>query len=278
MTDLIEKLTPRPYSPSGLFRGDAPVTDWASIRIWVLDRDGQICQICKLRRATDADHIWPRRLGGIDHIDNLRAACGPCNKAKGDRVNVRAADSMQLMSAVAELTDRIRALTEEREIYTNALALLGMRGSDEALDRLRMFGLSQTMEAQADLDRARCWLEQGAVAKSLRDRTATDGVLVIGGSGHYAYEPDRLLADTNGDLIHNRDARVRFKVAESRRAHNTAHEALMRAIRDENEATIFADWTTKEFAKGRSADEITWDTCVRETGIWKYAEDLGDDA
>lgn len=53
------------------------------MRIIVLHRDNYLCQICKDAEATEADHIWPRRVGGKDTLDNLQAACGPCNKAKG---------------------------------------------------------------------------------------------------------------------------------------------------------------------------------------------------
>ncbi|HCB34739.1 MAG TPA: HNH endonuclease [Acidimicrobiaceae bacterium] len=34
--------------------------------------------------ATEVDHIKPVTAGGSDDLDNLQAACGPCNKEKGD--------------------------------------------------------------------------------------------------------------------------------------------------------------------------------------------------
>lgn len=98
---------------SGLFRGARPVTDWPTIRTFVLDRDDGLCQYCHLRAATDADHIWPRRLGGTDHIDNLRAACGPCNKAKGDRVDLARASIVELMVGIQSLGARANALEDE---------------------------------------------------------------------------------------------------------------------------------------------------------------------
>lgn len=56
---------------------------WPKIRLAVLERDEWVCQIqgrhC-LKRATEADHIIPIAAGGawLD-MDNLRAACKPCN-------------------------------------------------------------------------------------------------------------------------------------------------------------------------------------------------------
>jgi hypothetical protein len=70
---------------------------WADLRAVVLHRDGYVCQICKVADATDADHIWPRVAGGPDRLENLQAACGPCNKRKGGAYNVFFATEQQLM-------------------------------------------------------------------------------------------------------------------------------------------------------------------------------------
>lgn len=62
------------------------------LREKVLRRDNYECQIrgpgCK-GRATQVDHIHPKSLGGLATPDNLRAACGWCNNAKGSRSDVR---------------------------------------------------------------------------------------------------------------------------------------------------------------------------------------------
>jgi 5-methylcytosine-specific restriction protein A len=102
-------------TPSGLVRGDDAVTDWQSIREWVLERDQHLCQICRHRGATDVDHIWPRRLGGEDHVDNLRAACGPCNKAKGARVDLGRATEAHLTLGIDTLNAQIETLQAERD-------------------------------------------------------------------------------------------------------------------------------------------------------------------
>ena len=35
-------------------------------------------------RATTADHLVPRSRGGPDTLPNLRPACAPCNRQRGD--------------------------------------------------------------------------------------------------------------------------------------------------------------------------------------------------
>lgn len=50
----------------------------------VLFRDRYRCSYCG-EPATTADHVIPRNAGGPSTIDNLVAACQPCNRAKSDR-------------------------------------------------------------------------------------------------------------------------------------------------------------------------------------------------
>lgn len=54
----------------------------------MLERDGYTCRvqlpgICTTQ-ASHADHIVPKSKGGADILTNLRAACGPCNLARGN--------------------------------------------------------------------------------------------------------------------------------------------------------------------------------------------------
>lgn len=100
---------------SGLKRGGKPVLDWPTIRAWVIERDGGLCRICFGADATDADHIWPRRLGGPNHIDNLRAACGPCNKKKSASVVIAAASPAEVNQGVEALTKSLRRTLAEIE-------------------------------------------------------------------------------------------------------------------------------------------------------------------
>jgi 5-methylcytosine-specific restriction endonuclease McrA len=54
----------------------------------VILRDGGICHLCGMPGATTADHMIPRKLGGPDTLDNLRAAHVDCNGRKGARLLV----------------------------------------------------------------------------------------------------------------------------------------------------------------------------------------------
>ena len=54
----------------------------------VLARDQYTCQYCGARPGRSAltlDHVVPRARGGQRTWQNLVAACGPCNRRKGDR-------------------------------------------------------------------------------------------------------------------------------------------------------------------------------------------------
>ena len=69
-------------------RGELKTAAWRRTRQTVLERDGHECQIMGPRcsgRATQVDHIIPKCDGGDENLDNLRAACQPCNAAAGGR-------------------------------------------------------------------------------------------------------------------------------------------------------------------------------------------------
>lgn len=118
---------------SGLERDGKPVLDWPSIRAYVINRDGGICRICFESEATDADHIWPRRLGGPNHIDNLRAACGPCNKKKSASVVIAAASPAEVNQGVEALTKSLRhTLAEVASITEVGLSRAADNSGDNA--------------------------------------------------------------------------------------------------------------------------------------------------
>lgn len=124
-----------------------------------------------------------------------------------------------------------------------------------------------------DADAAKLGLAQRIVAARKRPgATAPEGAVVFPGMELYAYEPNRLLSDDQGNVIENQHARVKFKAAEAKRAQEDAVRAAERAAREQNESGHFAVWAAEELAKGRPLAEVTWDTCVRETGLWKDAE------
>jgi 5-methylcytosine-specific restriction endonuclease McrA len=81
----------------------------------VLARDAHTCQYCgRPGRGTPmtVDHVIPRSLGGRASWDNLVAACGPCNRKKGNR---RPEDAgMALLSAPAKPRYVALVFLEER--------------------------------------------------------------------------------------------------------------------------------------------------------------------
>lgn len=103
-------------------------------------------------------------------------------------------------------------------------------------------------------------------------QTAPDGAVVFDGMEPYTYEPHRLLDDNEGNVLENKDARIRFKAAAATRAQGDAQRAMARLAREQRESNYFAVWTADELTKGRPAEEVTWDACVRETGLWKDAD------
>lgn len=78
-------------------RGDRPPTSWnarlgcsaarwAALRKAVFERDGYACQYCGTTCTTlYCDHVVPVSKGGTNALENLVAACRPCNSSKGAR-------------------------------------------------------------------------------------------------------------------------------------------------------------------------------------------------
>lgn len=103
-------------------------------------------------------------------------------------------------------------------------------------------------------------------------RTASAGAVVLPGMEPYRYEPLRLLADGAGNLVENRHATPEVKDAAASRSVRAAGKAMDRADRDGREADEFRWWATRQYEAGRDPAEVTWDTCVREAGMWKDAD------
>jgi len=62
----------------------SPDTIWRRIRRTIFERDSYTCRYCGAP-AQHVDHVHPRSQGGGDELDNLVAACAPCNLSKGAR-------------------------------------------------------------------------------------------------------------------------------------------------------------------------------------------------
>lgn len=54
---------------------------WQAIRRRVMERDGWTCQLCGAP-ADEVDHVVPWSMGGTDDLDNLRALCRRCHRAR----------------------------------------------------------------------------------------------------------------------------------------------------------------------------------------------------
>lgn len=54
---------------------------WRQIAKLILMRD-RICRICRIERATEADHIIPKSQGGNDSMRNLQGLCKRCHARK----------------------------------------------------------------------------------------------------------------------------------------------------------------------------------------------------
>ncbi len=73
--------------------------NWRAIRLQILERDCHVCQVngpkCKVK-ANHVDHIIPLAEGG-ERLDpsNLRAACGPCNTARGNTRSAELAKALE---------------------------------------------------------------------------------------------------------------------------------------------------------------------------------------
>ncbi len=55
---------------------------WRRLRLRVLDRDGERCQIRGRRLADHVDHDVPVFLGGADSEENVQSVCQPCHLSK----------------------------------------------------------------------------------------------------------------------------------------------------------------------------------------------------
>lgn len=63
-----------------------PEREWLPLCRTVLSRDGSSCRYCGNNAGPfHIDHVVPVSRGGLNDLDNLVVACGPCNSSKRDR-------------------------------------------------------------------------------------------------------------------------------------------------------------------------------------------------
>jgi len=58
----------------------------SELRAQVFERDGFACVYCGSAERLECDHLLPVSKGGSTSLENLAAACKPCNCSKGDKV------------------------------------------------------------------------------------------------------------------------------------------------------------------------------------------------
>lgn len=111
-------------------------------------------------------------------------------------------------------------------------------------------------------------------SKTKPNSTREDGQLCLPGLNlTYGYEPERLIRDEDGNIIEQAKAPVNFKVADSKRAQKHAEESAYHARIKTQEMTVHVSWAMEQLANGRR-DRLTFGDFVKETGIWRSAEQI----
>ena len=121
--------------PGGL---PAPKCDeqlWARVyRIEAHAKQKGRCAYCREplpRSAVTADHVTPRIKGGATSFENIKAACKPCNAAKGSMSEVRFKKEMRAPHEEQSLTlllanFRLRLWTREQLAEKRILGAVGL--------------------------------------------------------------------------------------------------------------------------------------------------------
>lgn len=119
-----------------------------------------------------------------------------------------------------------------------------------------------------DADKERRGYAQRIVSRRKRPgQTDPAGKVCIPGLEAYEFEPDRLVADDDGNVVENARALATHKQAEARRAGVAAERAAERKHREQREADELSEWTVAEQAKGRHPRELTFGAFLTEHGF-----------
>jgi hypothetical protein len=123
-----------------------------------------------------------------------------------------------------------------------------------------------------DADKERLGLAQRVVSARKRPgQTAPAGKVALPGLAVYEFEPHRLIADADGNVVENERATPMHKRAEARRSEEALDRSRQRAHQDAAEAELISEWAADQSAAGRDPRELVWGVCVRESGL--LAED-----
>jgi hypothetical protein len=125
-----------------------------------------------------------------------------------------------------------------------------------------------------DEDKERLGLAQRIVsARKKPGMTSPAGKVCLPGMEAYGYEPDRLIADGEGNVIENWRATEKHKRAEAFRSQLAMERARDRAVQDQAEAELISEWSAAEVEKGRDPHQLIWENCVREQGLLEDGRD-----
>lgn len=161
----VESRNARPERQTTLVDESGKPSSWLAIRAHVLRRDNWTCQGCGAE-ADEIDHIFPRRWGGSDFLENLRAICGTCNKVKGASADLQIATltdlggglDVALTRILSEVNTYIVPIINEldarirRQECTDSQTVVAGELIDAAVSELRAIsmhfaGFAQTREA-----------------------------------------------------------------------------------------------------------------------------------
>ena len=98
---------------------------WQRVRLQALERDGFICQECHERKEfMEVHHKIPRKMGGLDILDNLITLCRKCHFHLHGKDNTTDKGNITWLSQVAdpEIQPIQRQLDQEYDPPTNPYA------------------------------------------------------------------------------------------------------------------------------------------------------------
>lgn len=139
-------LAARPVRMTRLVDATGKPCPWPTIRRHILQRDDWTCSVCGLPDIDEVDHVFPRRWGGSDFLENLRAICGPCNKAKGSRADLEAAVFPDVCGGFDLVMERIRS--EINTYLVPALNEMADRARYEDLDPANVEQICSALSAE----------------------------------------------------------------------------------------------------------------------------------
>lgn len=96
------------------------------------------------------------------------------------------------------------------------------------------------------------------------------GQLSFDGFAPCGYEPDRLITadETGRTVVEQAKARPEHKMAEAKRIEASAQRWREAERKANEEARAYSLWAMEQLKKRRKTTAITFDTFVRETGVW----------